>query len=127
MKIRIRGNSVRLRLSRSEVEEFGRSGKVHEEVRFGPRPQDTLCYQINKCPGDRVKASFADGTISISVPDRLAGIWVECEQVGFDERQAVDEKSDLFIKVEKDFVCLTASENEDQSDNYPHPKGDGLC
>jgi hypothetical protein len=29
--------------------------------------------------------------------------------------------------IEKDFVCLTAPAHEDQSDNYPRPKGDENC
>ncbi len=118
----MKGNSVRLRLSRSEVEEFGRSGKVQEEVRFGPRPQDTLCYQITKSPGDKVTASLADGTITVSVPDRLVSLWVEREQIGFEERQVVDETSELLIMVEKDFACLTSRSGEDTDDNFPHPK-----
>lgn len=121
MKIRMKGNSVRLRLSRSEVEEFGRSGEVHEEVRFGARPDDTLRYQIAKSPGEKVTASLAGGTITVSVPDRLAAIWVEGEQIGFSESQVVDEKSDLLIMVEKDFVCLTPRDDEETADNFPHP------
>ncbi len=34
----------------------------------------------------------------------------------------------LKILVEKDFVCLTGRDDEDESDMYPHPEADsGVC
>lgn len=127
MKLRIKGNSVRLRLGRSEVEEFGRTGKVQEKVRFGTRPQDTFCYQIEKGRGDEVSASFLDGKITVYVPDRIAGTWVETEQIGFEGSQVLDDKTELYILIEKDFVCLSEHDRENQSDKYPHPKGEDAC
>ena len=127
MKLRIKGNSLRLRLTRSEVEEFGRTGKVDEKVRFGTRPQGTFCYQIETTGSDDITASFLDGRITIYVPDRIADTWVKSEQVGFEGRQIIDEETELHILIEKDFVCLTPRENEDQSDSYPHPNEVGFC
>ena len=42
MKLRIKGNSIRLRLLRSEVERFTANGKISEEVRFGPGTAQAL-------------------------------------------------------------------------------------
>ena len=42
---------------------------------------------------------------------------------GFSEAPLVDGDK-LRILVEKDFVCLTGREDEDESDMYPHPKAD---
>ncbi len=127
MKLRIKGNSLRIRLSRSEVEEFGRAGKIEESVTFGLQPQNTFRYKIEKTPSDDITASFLDGKITVFVPDRLAGTWVESEQIGFEGRQVLDEETVLSILIEKDFVCRTPREDEDQSDSYPHPKGEDFC
>jgi hypothetical protein len=46
MKLRLNRGSLRLRLSKSEVEEFGKTGRVEEIVKFGAGPQDSLTYRI---------------------------------------------------------------------------------
>lgn len=127
MKLRIKGNSLRFRLSKSEVEVFGRTGKIEEKVKFGPLPQDEFCYRIEKTSGHDISGSFIDGRITVYVPEGLANQWVESEQVGVEGRQGLDDQTELYILIEKDFVCRTAPEHEDQSDNYPHPKGERFC
>ena len=39
---------------------------------------------------------------------------------GFQHKQALSNGKELFLLVEKDFVCLDNT-FEDQSDNYPNP------
>ena len=36
--------------------------------------------------------------------------------------QVLDDGSNLKILVEKDFVCLTGRDDEDESDMFPHPE-----
>jgi len=42
MKLRIRGNSLRLRLLRGEVQQFGETGRVTETIQFGASPAAQL-------------------------------------------------------------------------------------
>ncbi len=56
-----------------------------------------------------------------SLPKALAKTWVETEEVGFEANQPLENGESLYILVEKDFQCLTARPNEDESDNYAHP------
>lgn len=127
MKIRILGNSLRFRLGRSEVHHFGVNGMVEERVRFGPPPQVDFRYRLETSPGNEFLGSFIDGTITVRVPEILVDHWVESERTGIEGSQKLDERTDLHILIEKDFVCLNAHNDEDQSDRYPHPKGDKAC
>ena len=127
MKIRIRGNSLRFRLGRSEVQAFGLSGMIEERVEFGPPPQIDFCYRLEKTSGNEFLGSFNDGVITVRIPEMLVKHWVESDQTGLDGSQKLGEQTDLHILIEKDFVCLNAHNDEDQSDRYPHPKGEEAC
>ena len=116
MKLRIRVNSIRLRLTRSEVEEFGRTGKVEEKVDFGPGMRK-LKYALEECQGEHVFADYEDDRIRVSVPAEQAREWVRSESVGFESSGG-----GLRILVEKDFSCLNERPGETEEDTFPNPK-----
>jgi hypothetical protein len=119
MKIRIKGNSIRLRLGKSEVAQFAEKGYLQEHTSFGNGI--AFSYALIKSSDiDEVKASFENNTISISVSDMIANQWTQTDEVGFQHKQALTNGEELFLLVEKDFVCLDNT-IEDQSDNYPNP------
>ncbi|NAY92681.1 hypothetical protein GTQ34_12210 [Muricauda sp. JGD-17] len=119
MKIRIKDNSVRYRLTQSEVKQFCETGKVAAKTRF---PEGDLCYQlIQNNEIDDLSASFNSGSISLMVPTHLAKNWHQNEIVGFQHEMKLEDGATLSLLVEKDFVCLDNT-IEDQSDNYPNPK-----
>jgi len=126
MKLRIRGNLLRFRLGRSEVNSFGQTGKIDSTVNFGPGTTG-FCYSLEKTPAGEFSGSFADGRITVRVPESLVSRWVESEDVGIQGSQTLDDQTELSFLLEKDFVCLNAHNDEDQSDRYPHPKGDDAC
>lgn len=127
MKLRILGNSIRFRLGRTEVESFGRVGSIQETVRFGGLPENDLQYTLKKIDSSSFAGSFSNGNIVIGVPRSVADSWVGSEEVSISGQQKLDESTNLKFLVEKDFVCLNAHNDEDQSDRYPHPKGPGAC
>ena len=114
MKLRIRGNSLRLRLTQSEVKELRDKGSVEETVHFSPTSK--LAYAIERSGGGEIAARFEDGRILVQVPESIALEWCNTERVGFD---AV--AGEVKVLVEKDWQCL-APRDEDESDAYPHPK-----
>lgn len=127
MKLRIKGNSLRLRLTKSEVEEFGRSGRFEEKICFGKNADEILTYALEKSAQTEITASFNGCRITVFVPEIVAQNWVETDKVGFEAGQKIDNQNVLRILVEKDFVCLTPRKDEDESDNYPHPKEHRAC
>ena len=115
---------MRFRLSKSEVADLGANGWIEETVNFGPGDQNNFCYKLERADGDDFAGTFAGGRITVSVPGSVIDQWVSSEAVSIDGTQAIDENTTLKFLIEKDFVCLNAHNDEDQSDRYPHPKGD---
>jgi len=127
MKLRIRGNSLRLRLLRGEVEQFGKIGRVVETIRFGASPAAQLSY-ILEADGEaeQINTFFADNQITVLVPEKAARNWVESDEVSLRSEQPIengDAENILKILIEKDFVCLDRKDDPDNSDAFPHPTG----
>jgi hypothetical protein len=119
MKLRIQGNSLRFRLTRSEVARLHEEGLVEETTQFAA---GRLAYQIRKDPTlADVRAQLTDGTIAISAPAGTVDIWATSDEVGIAARDGV-----LRIAIEKDFRCLTRRD-EDEADAYPHPVEQPHC
>ena len=127
MKIRIRGNTLRFRLGRSEVADLGTNGQIEETVNFGPGAQNNFYYRLERTNSDDFAGIFAAGRISVSVPAAVLEQWAAGEGVSIEGSQIIDENTILKFLIEKDFVCLNAHNDEDQSDRYPHPKGPAAC
>lgn len=126
MKLRIRGNSIRLRLTKSEVEHLGETGKVENAVAFGAATPG-LRYELRTAvDGDRPRAKFDDNCLSISIPANAAKHWIRSEQVSIEEMQPVDGSKFLRILVEKDFACLAERSGEDDTDAFPNPLAHGV-
>lgn len=122
MKIRLKDNSLRLRLMQQEVEQFNREGKVTTTSQLGPSLVQTLSYSLIKDEeGDEVSATFIANHIKIYVPLEIAEKWMQDDQVGFEEQMPLDEGESLHILVEKDFRCLQARPHEEESDSFPNP------
>jgi hypothetical protein len=118
MKIRIKGNSLRYRLTRPEVEQFGQSGYIEEKIDF---VGNSLYYSLCSTDQEKLSASFYDNQITVYVPASRIEEWKTTEQTGFEgEMDLEDSEEKLHLLVEKDFTCLDKVA-EDQSDNYPNP------
>lgn len=127
MKLRILDNSVRFRLGKSEVESFGKSGSIEGGVRFGGSSENDLRYKLQIIDGPEFTGKFSNGNIVVGVPHSIVDQWIGSEEVSISGRQELDEQTHLKFLIEKDFVCLNAHNDEDQSDRYPHPKALDAC
>ena len=127
MKLRILDNSLRFRLGRSEVESFGQSGSIEKVVRFGKSHENDLIYKLETTDGDEFTGRFTNGNIAVCIPRPVLDEWVRGADVSISGCQQLDDQTQLKFLIEKDFVCLSAHNDEDQSDRYPHPKGPDAC
>ena len=119
MKIRIKGNSVRIRLGKSEVDCFAETGEVSESNDFGGG--NLLRYSLQKsATGESLSAKFDSNVITLYMPENLLHEWATTERVGFDANMPIGNGSNLFLLVEKDWKCLDTT-NEDQSDMFANP------
>jgi hypothetical protein len=125
MKLRIKGNSIRLRLSQTEVYGFEKNAKTEDSISFGSR---RLTYVlIADKEAAETRARFENERIEILVPASIAEQWTRTSQIGFSAEQKLSDNETLKILVEKDFACLTVREGEDESDAFPHPNVGQTC
>lgn len=119
MKIRIKGNSVRLRLTKTEVETFCREGFYTNRTQF---PTSIFSYSLRSKKGiSEMEASFENNEIILSMPIENLETWASSSIIGYNANLPLPNGEDLYLLVEKDFVCMDETV-EDQSDNYPNPK-----
>lgn len=119
MKLRIRGNSVRIRVSRTELEQLAESGVTQDRVRFSPAAQ--LTYRLQVAPGGAVRAELSDYGVTVTLPKATLERWLDPQEVSVHGEQPIDDRETLKILVEKDFECLAPREGEDESDLFPNP------
>ena len=115
MKLRIQGNSLRLRLTRSEVARLHEHGVVEEISQFNLGGH--LTYRVQSVAGaDAARADLLHGIITVQVPASEVENWAGSEEVGLYAHDGP-----LRIAIEKDFRCLTRPREEEARDAYPHP------
>lgn len=120
MKLRIRDNSVRLRLTRTEVDQLRDNGVVSATTAF-PGGRE-FRYAVESSPANVNPGAFlSDSTVTVRLPEATVRAWANSEQVSISGEQQHNSGEVLSILVEKDFVCLTPREGEDESDMFPHP------
>lgn len=119
MKIRILGNSVRFRLTRSEVNTLCTKGFIEDQTIFDTA---VFTYAVKLVTdSEQFTAQFRDNTITLNLPKSLGNNWHLTEQVGFSTNMEFKNNGGLSLLIEKDFTCLD-ERIEDQSDTYPNPK-----
>jgi predicted nucleotidyltransferase len=119
MKIRIKGNAIRYRLTKTDVAGFSDRGFVEEKTEFPTGP--VLHYRIERKAGiTDMEASFAENILCVFIPEKIAEEWTSTDIVGFSHKVVMGKEKELFLLIEKDFVCLDDTD-EDQDDNYPNP------
>ena len=120
MKLRIRENSIRLRLTRSEVACVAKEGVLESQTDFGNQKFRFVLVAQENSAG--LSASFEQNTIRVIAPKTLVSNWAKSEEVGLYGEQTTSTEERLTIALEKDFSCLDRSRAEDdEADAYPHP------
>lgn len=120
MKLRILDNSLRLRLTRTEVDSVVNDGLVKGHVSFAGT--NSFTYVLESSPATvNAEAHISNNVLTIRIPESEIKKWGASEQVSISSKQNLDDGGALKILVEKDFACLAPREDEDESDMYPHP------
>ena len=128
MKIRILNNSIRLRLSQSEVKDLVEQGTVKATTRFGVDEAAVFNYQIKASEEvDLLFANYQSDVITIFINKNIAQTWAADDaQISLKSEVSVGHDQTLAILVEKDFKCLSPTRTEDESDLFPHPKEESI-
>ncbi|MCC6142319.1 MAG: hypothetical protein IT368_00795 [Candidatus Hydrogenedentes bacterium] len=123
MKLRIQGNSLRLRLQQREVAELHECGRLSESLVLGTGPEETFTYSLERHPGATVQILREPTGLVVRLPAAWAADLAETDQVGVDVEVPVAPGAMVRVKIEKDYACLTERPGEDERDAFPHPEG----
>ncbi len=123
LKLRILDNSIRLRLTRPEVDKVRQDGLVRGRVRFAG--SNTFEYILESSPATvKPEAHISSNVLTVRIPVADIERWADSEQVSISSEQMLDEGEQLRILVEKDFACLEPRPGESEADMFPHPDKD---
>ena len=123
MKLRIKGNSLRLRLTRDEV---GRAGAGQTIVESTPLTGATgFGYALTPSDSATMAAALGERGLEVSVPRAALSTWANSENVAVVCPAAAPGPD---ILVEKDFACLSPRDGDDDANTFPHPEaGSKTC
>jgi hypothetical protein len=123
MKLRVRGNSIRLRLSPDDLTTLLSSGAVEDHVSFGGG--QALRYRLESVQGAEAGAQLRDSAIIVRFPIDSVKRWARPEEVAMRAEQPLAGGMALCLLVEKDFQCLVPRSDEDDEALFPNPKAAG--
>lgn len=119
MKLRILGNSIRLRLTRADVALFSRSGRVEETLEYGTESTQRLTYGLESSISGAVSLDVEPNRITVRAPRSVVNDWIETDRVGFEAMCASGGGNPISVLVEKDFQCSHGA--ADDPNRYPNP------
>jgi hypothetical protein len=127
MKVRIKGDSLRLRVSRSEVTKLLAGDCLEQTIHFAPEAVAKFTYALQQAPSvSRPTVQYAGNKVTILIPADQAKVWGVTDQVGIAEDISLGDLGSLALLIEKDFACLDRSE-EDNEDTFPNPNAGTTC
>lgn len=120
MKIRIKGNSIRLRLTKTDVQNLKTHSYIEETTTIGTQQVFKYALKIDD-EKEQISAYFNDNKITIYLSKTEANIITDTAEITVKGSQKNGEEKDLLLLVEKDLECLDST-SEDQSDMYENTK-----
>ena len=120
MKLRIKGDSLRLRLAQGEMRTLAERGEVEDRVSFAGGAALRYRVRVDRY-NQEISASYNNNLVEILVPKALAERWCATDLVTLSATERIT-SGELRIVLEKDWACLAPREGEDESDNFPHPE-----
>ena len=119
MKLRLRGNSIRVRLTQAEVNALDQNGCCEDAAEFGSMLTPRLVYRVEAAsrPSAGMSVSGLDTVVKVTLPRTEIATWANGSDVGI----YFEEPWGLKVAVEKDFRCLDEKRDEDESDNFENP------
>lgn len=123
MKLRIHGDSLRLRLSRSDVERFRQTGVCSESLQFSPGSQ--LTYTLETSSGLTVDVEYRQDCIRVLLPLKTAKEWADSDRISLSLDPSA--RGGPSVLIEKDFQCLHHDRRNpaDADDAFPNPAARG--
>lgn len=101
MKLRIRGQQLRIRTDPEEMRVLASTGRIEDRIQLAPdRP---LIYRLSVTPGaTALGVAFEDNLIEVRIPEGEAARWCSTDLIGLSGTQR-NGAAELRVSIEKDF------------------------
>lgn len=127
MKLRIKQDSIRLRITRSELVRLQAGESIQESVQFAPAVESILRYVLKFTEQVQpIAATFVSQQITVTISPQQLATWSAEDQVGAYACLPIIGETALSIALEKDFACLDRSD-EDNTDTFANPLAGTIC
>jgi hypothetical protein len=127
MKLRIKGNSLRLRVSRSELALLLGGDRIEETIHFTAAPEAKLTYALDSAVQSApVSVEYGPQAVTVVLSKDQACVWGSESEVGVYGELDYGHAGLLEVIVEKDFACLDRSD-EDNIDTFANPHAGTFC
>jgi len=121
VKLRIKGNTLRFRLTQGDVARLRAGEALRETTEFAPA--QILVYALEPADGlQQMQAGFENGVVRVRLPESDVAVWADGHAVGMYGQTGV-----LEVAIEKDFQCLTRAGSADEADAFPNPHAGSKC
>ncbi len=120
MKLRLKSNSLRLRLTQSEVQSLAAGILVQDRTQFSSSA--SLHYVIQSSPSAAgISADFRDQIVAVTVPEAMVRKWATTDQISMEAEHQIAPECVLSLLIEKDFTCLNPRTPGEDADAFPNP------
>jgi hypothetical protein len=120
MKVRVQGNSIRLRLKQEEVAQLAIGQSVEARMEFGPdAASQHLVYRLESGDISQIDVGYSPNCVSIVLPHDKAQGWEKSSEIGFEDSVTLEGGKAMHVLIEKDFKCIDMRPGE--GDCYPNP------
>jgi hypothetical protein len=127
MKLRIKGDSLRLRVSRSELARLLGGERVDDTIHFSPAPDARLTYGLQCGPQSApIGIEWKPQNVTVRLSEERMRLWGSETEVGIYESVELGDFGSLEVIVEKDFACLDRSDAEN-ADTFANPSAGTIC
>jgi hypothetical protein len=127
MKLRIKGNTLRVRVSRSEVGRLLAADLLEETIYFTPESTAKFTYTLQQDQSlSRPAVRYTQNRVAILIPTHKMISWGTSDEVGIAEEIGLGNLGSLGLLIEKDFACIDRSD-EDNEDTFPNPNAGKQC
>ncbi|NOT36121.1 MAG: hypothetical protein HOP11_01950 [Saprospiraceae bacterium] len=121
MKIRITGQSLRMRLNKQDIEQLHKNKSLCQSSSFGSLTTIQFQYELKIHSNPDITTDFSNNKLQVSIPDSIAANWLNTEQVGISATIKNSDNTELYVLIEKDFQCLVPRPQENEENNFPNP------
>lgn len=118
MKVRLLNNTIRVRISKTEMKELAAQKYLCTKTSFVGNFLGTYLMVLDQ---EAVSINLQNHRIEIKIPQVLIEKMSKDDQIGFTKDIEIENNETLQFTLEKDFQCLEPR-SEDESDLYENPK-----